>query len=133
MADAMKVIRDKIATLRGFHDFTEEAAQDIGQIIWDDIAQSVSEGRSPVTGRMWVRRKDRKLPLQTAMDGLRLTTYRGTISITIDKRHLVLHHYGYARGNVRRPLLPDTLTPRMERKIREYFQRKMKERMEAAA
>lgn len=133
MADGMKVIRDKIAILRGFHDFRDEAAKDIGQIIWDDIAQAVSEGRSPVTGRMWRRRKDRKLPLQTAMDGLRMTTFRGTISITIDKRHLVLHHYGYARGKVKRALLPDTLTPRMERKVREYFQRKMKERMEAAS
>lgn len=133
MADAMKVIRDKIATLRGFHDFTEEAAKDIGQIIWDDVAQSVSEGRSPVDGKLWPRRKDGKLPLQTAMQGLRLTTFGGTISLRIDKRHLVLHHYGYARGNVARPLLPDTITPRMERKIQEYFRRKLAERMEAAA
>lgn len=131
MADGFKVIEDQIAILRGFEDFVEESTSDIRDIIWKDIEQNVKEGRGP-DGKLWQRTREGKAPLRTAMSGLRSTAFQGTITVRIEKRHLVLHHHGYARGNVARPILPDTITPRMTRKIRAYFDRKMAARMAGA-
>lgn len=130
MADGFKVLDQRIAVLRGLSRFGEETAHDVAKIIRDDIAQSVRDGEDP-DGKAWERRRaDGAKPLQNAMDGIRMTVLGKTITARITKRHLVLHHFGYSRGNVQRKILPPTLTKRMAAKLRAYYDRKLSAELE---
>lgn len=124
MVDGLKILDEKIAVLRGLSSFGEKATRDVAQIVWDDIKENVEAGRDP-DGKPWDRRQDGERALRTAMDGLRMDVHGQTIVVRITKRHLVLHHHGYARGNVQRRIIPTTLTKRMAAKIRAYYQREM--------
>lgn len=131
MADAMQVIEGHIKTLRSLEFVNEQASREIAEIIRGELAKQVAEGRAP-DGELWERRADGKQALASAMDGIRMTTLKNVVTARITKRHLVLHHFGYARGNVKRPILPPTITPEMEQKIRAHFADKFNKAMEGS-
>lgn len=129
MADAIKMLEGKIKTLRSLEFVNEQASSEVAEIIRGELAKQVAEGRAP-DGELWDRRADGKQALASAMDGIRMTSLKNVVTARITKRHLVLHHYGYARGNVKRPILPPTITPEMEQKIRDHFAKKFDALME---
>lgn len=127
MADAIKVLDGKIAALRGLENVGDELAPEIGKIVDREIKQNIRAGLDPY-GKRWERTKTGKQPLETAADGIRTDVAGRSIVTRITKRHLVLHHFGYARGDAPvRQILPSSaqVPRRIVEAIRRAFSRRM--------
>jgi hypothetical protein len=113
MADVLTKLDARVAQLRELQRVArDELPRELGRVVERHVLEAVRAGRSP-DGEPWPRREDGARALDEAADGIRVDVSRATVTVSITKRHLELHHLGRARGGIRRPLLPTTITPRL--------------------
>lgn len=113
MSDVLTELDARVAQLRELQRVArDELPRELGRVVQRHVLEAVRAGRSP-DGDPWPRREDGDRALRDAADGIRVDVSRATVAVSITKRHLELHHLGRARGGVRRPLLPTTITPRL--------------------
>lgn len=113
MADVLADIDARIAKIRELQRVArDELPRELGRVVERHVLDAVRAGRSP-DGEPWPRREDGARALEDAADGIRVDVTRTAVTVSITKRHLELHHLGRARGGVRRPLLPTTITPQL--------------------
>ena len=113
MADVVADIDARIAKIRELQRVArDELPRELGRVVDRHVRDAVRAGRSP-DGEPWPRREDGARALEDAAEGIRVDVSRSAVTVSITKRHLELHHLGRARGGVRRPLLPTTITPQL--------------------
>ncbi len=113
MADVVADLDARIAKIRELQRVArDELPRELGRVVERHVLDAVRAGRSP-DGEPWPRREDGARALEDAAEGIRVDVSRSAVMVSITKRHLELHHLGRARGGVRRPLLPTTITPQL--------------------
>lgn len=113
MADVVADLDARIAKIRELQRVArDELPRELGRVVERHVLDAVRAGRSP-DGEPWPRREDGARALEDAAEGIRVDVSRSAVTVSITKRHLELHHLGRARGGVRRPLLPTTITPQL--------------------
>jgi hypothetical protein len=128
--DDFQILDDHIARLRVLVDLPKDGADRAAGLIRTEIGRQVAAGTDP-EGKPWAPRKaDGAQPLVNAAKDIRVAGYENLIVVRILARELVLHHYGYARGNVRRQIipigkLPDSWASAIKKSLEEEFAKTM--------
>lgn len=120
MADAIKVIEAKRAMLRLVADgaLSDAAVADVATAVDKFVKGTIAAGTDSY-GVPWQPKKD-GTPFRFVKTSDVVTGSIGRTIITrIKTREAVLHHYGFARGGVKRPILPiGKLPPKLISAIR---------------
>lgn len=118
-AAAFAVLEDKIAQFRvKLADVTDECVDDVAKVIDSETKRTIS-AHTDAYGTPWTPKKSgEEFKFATPSDVVTGAIGR-TIITRIKTRHVVLHHLGYAKGNVRRPVIPvGKIPPRMLARIK---------------
>lgn len=131
MADrGFRVLNDQIARLRIVAKLPEEALPKVASAIGKQIDKQIHAGTDPY-GKPWAPRKaDGSKPLQDVGKHIRVGIVGRTMIVRLMTRHAVLHHFGNARGRVKRQIipsktLPDTWAVIIEREVEKQFAKTM--------
>ena len=109
---ALFQIDKMIGQLRLLTKLPEAAAEKAAEAIEREVNRTISAGQAP-DGTPWRLRKDGGKPLQNAASKVAVGAIGSTIIVRLKDRATVLHHFGYARGGVRRQVIPEEIHPRM--------------------
>lgn len=136
MADpGFRVLQDKTAMLRVVTEqLTDACVADVAKVIDSDVKSTIAAGTDPY-GKPWPAKKD-GTPFRFVSAADVVTGSIGSTIITrIKTRHVVLHHFGYARGHVERQILPQNgkVPDRMARAIKAAIVRRATQVLEGGA
>jgi hypothetical protein len=129
-ASAFAVLEDKIAQYRvKLADVPDDVVEDVADIINEEQRRTIS-AKVDAYGNAWTDKKvaDGAFRFVAPTDVVTGAIGR-TIVTRIKSRVAVLHHLGYARGNVTRRVIPynGKIPPRWSARIRERVLRAFKE------
>lgn len=121
-----------------FASVPEEALADIGQILREHVVAAVEAGTDPYD-RPWTPKKPRaergwspEFRFVAESDIAVKRSGKRKVEVILSRRVPVLHHYGYAAGNIRRGVLPTKRIPRAAlAKIKAAVERRMADAAEA--
>lgn len=134
MADAIKVLESHRAMLRLVADgtMTDQAVADVATAVDRFVKGTIAAGTDSY-GVPWAPKKD-GTPFRFVKASDVVTGAIGRTIITrIKTREALLHHYGYARGGVKRPILPlGKLPPKLVAQIRAAIALRASQTIEAS-
>lgn len=93
-----------IRNLRSAKGLMKAAAQELAPVVEQKLKATISAGKTPL-GTPWPAKNDGSRTLVNASDALSVET-TGTVILIKLTGHYVLHHFGMARGHVRRQMIP---------------------------
>lgn len=99
----------QIDALRDLKRAPEEIAPEVASELEDVIKAQIARGESP-DGVAWQKNKDGTQPLKTAGKALTVVA-RGAQVFAEISGHVALHHFGRARGRIKRQVLPTNTVP----------------------
>lgn len=119
MSDGLRVLKNKIAMFRVLADVPDSAVPLVAAVIDRETKRTIAAG-SDAYGNAWPAKKVGGSDFTFAKPSDLVTGSIGRTIITrIKTRHTVLHHNGYARGEVVRRVIPiDVIPPAMAREIK---------------
>ena len=119
MSDGLRVLNSKIAMLRVVADIPDSAVPAVEATIDRETKRTIAAAQNAY-GRAWPVKKVGGSDFSFVKASDIVTGSIGRTIITrIKTRVAVLHHLGYARGEVRRGVIPvDTIPPVMAREIK---------------
>ena len=117
MADAATFVATKVAQLRLMARVPREAVRPVADVVKREIDAQLAAGTDPL-GEPWPEKAGGGKALRDIGKHLVVGILGQTIIVRIKARHIVLHHFGYARGRKKRQVLPsDGIPPKMARAI----------------
>jgi len=119
MTDPVRVIESQIAMLRLIaENVTDECVAEVAKAVDSDVKATIAAG-TDAYGKPWTPNKDGTPFRFVAASDVVTGSIGRTIITRIKTREAVLHHHGFARGGVKRPILPiGKLPPRMQAAIK---------------
>jgi hypothetical protein len=109
MADGFAQLDGMIARLRALPGLAERAAPAVADAVREELQRTISAGTS-ADGETWAPKKDGGKPLQDAEAALTVVPVGKRIIIKL-RGPEARHHRGWARGGVRRPIIPVNKIP----------------------
>ena len=113
---ALYAIDRKLGQLRLLTGLTEAGAEKAAKAVEREINRTLKAGQAP-DGTPWKPKQDGGKPLKRAAEKVNVGAIGSTIIVRLKDRPTVLHHFGYARGKVKREVIPTELPPAMSKAI----------------
>lgn len=127
---ALVMLDRKIGQLRLIVDAHEDIVAEVAKAVERDLNEQLRSGRDP-SGQPWVPRQDGSGKVLTgAREHVRVGSIGKTIIVRLVGREHVLHHFGYAKGGVKRQIIPEgsALPPRMADAVEKAIAKAYRER-----
>lgn len=134
MADnsaALYAIDRKLGQLRLLTGLTEAGAEKAAKSVERELNRTLRAGQAP-DGTPWKPKQDGGKPLKSAPEKVAVGAIGSTIIVRLKGRPTVLHHFGYARGGIKREVIPTgQLPPAMSKAIDKAIREAAEEIMRA--
>lgn len=98
-----------IKALQDLPKAVEASAIDVGKALEGELTAQIAAGKGP-DGQAWKARKDGGQPLQHAAKAVTVTV-SGTAIVASLESPEARHHFGLAKGGIKREVLPTTQLP----------------------
>lgn len=104
-----ETIEDMIRALQALPKAVEDSAQEVGKALKTTLDEQIAKGVGP-DGEAWKARKAGGQPLQNAAAAVTVTVSGAAIVVSLESPE-ARHHYGLAKGGIKRQVLPTAQLP----------------------